>query len=142
MIKICSSCGKEFESKSGRHENTQIYCSVNCQARAWRKNNPEKVKETDKRWRDNNPEKHYIKLRKAMLKRKYGITLDEYNDMLEKQNGVCAICGQAKNETLAVDHDHKTGKIRGLLCGHCNHVVGFAKDNIDILDKTILYLNS
>ena len=60
--------------------------------------------------------------------------------MLKIQNGKCAICGERKDKTLVVDHNHKTGEVRGLLCGHCNHVLGFAKDNINILNKMIDYL--
>ena len=81
------------------------------------------------------------------LKRDFGISLIQYNQMLEQQNGVCAICGQPeinKNRfgiiRLAVDHNHKTGKIRGLLCDKCNHFLGLAKENINILQNAINYL--
>jgi len=84
------------------------------------------------------------------LKKKYGITLEDYNKMLESQNNVCMICG--KNEThkhnisskyvdLAVDHDHSTGKVRGLLCTYCNVGLGAFKDNKELLQKAIEYLN-
>lgn len=59
--------------------------------------------------------------RKANLKKKYGLTLEEYATKLANQNGVCAICGDPpKRYRLAVDHDHETGKIRDLLCLGCN----------------------
>jgi hypothetical protein len=83
------------------------------------------------------------------LKKFFGITLEQYNKMLEEQNGVCAVCGNNevafdkrtnKNRSLSVDHNHKTGKIRGLLCSNCNHILGKAKDNIIILQKLIEYL--
>lgn len=76
------------------------------------------------------------------LKRKYGLTLREYEIMNDSQNGYCAICGK-KNKTgwnLAVDHNHKTGKIRGLLCSACNLVVGASQEDIIILEQTIDYL--
>ena len=62
--------------------------------------------------------KKKISDRKSHLKRKYGLTLEEYDAMLEAQGGVCAICGEPRPEerTLHVDHDHETGAIRGLLC--------------------------
>ena len=61
----------------------------------------------------------------------HGITLAEYNKMLETQGGVCAICGrpQEKEEHLAVDHDHETGEVRGLLCDPCNVGLGCFQDN-------------
>jgi hypothetical protein len=141
LIRICYICGKEFVQNPRYKHDTQKYCSVNCQSKAWKDNNKEKVKISQKKYRENNKEKNALKQREWKLKNKYGITFKEYNTMLEKQNGACAICGEIKNETLAVDHNHKTGEIRGLLCAHCNHVIGFAKDNVDILNKIILYLN-
>ena len=64
--------------------------------------------------------------RKKTLKRKYGITLDIYNDMLKNQKGVCKICKQLckSGKVLAVDHCHQTGKVRGLLCATCNTGLG------------------
>lgn len=64
--------------------------------------------------------------RKAHLKSKFNITLEQYDKMLEKQNGVCAICGKPPiHRKLAIDHNHKTGKIRGLLCIRCNPMLGW-----------------
>jgi hypothetical protein len=85
---------------------------------------------------------------KEHLKKSYNLTIEQYNEMLKQQNGVCAICGKEEItkdslrnvRKLSVDHNHKTGKIRGLLCASCNHVLGNAKDNIEILLKAIAYL--
>lgn len=75
------------------------------------------------------------------LQRHYGITLEEYNAMLEKQNGVCAVCGKPPNgRRLHVDHDHKTGAVRGLLCSGCNTALGDVNDSMDILQRLIKYL--
>ncbi len=83
------------------------------------------------------------------LKQLYGITLEQYNQMFAKQNGFCAICGKketTKNQynlrQLAVDHNHATGQVRGLLCSNCNLLLGCSKDNKEILLKAILYLES
>lgn len=77
----------------------------------------------------------------------YGITLAEYDKMLEKQNGVCAICSRpeiAKNQygikRLSVDHNHETGQVRALLCNKCNRTLGAAGDDIELLKKLIKYL--
>lgn len=79
------------------------------------------------------------------LKHKYGITLAEYDDILEAQDGGCAICGKTPKEEgkrLAVDHNHETGQIRALLCAHCNTGLGGFRDNPQLLAKGIEYLLS
>lgn len=88
-----------------------------------------------------------VYMREYMLKTKYGISLDEYNTLLEKQNGVCAICklperANSKHgvlNNLAVDHNHKTEKVRGLLCYSCNVKLGYL-ENIDFMLEAKLYL--
>ena len=78
------------------------------------------------------------------LKRMYGITIDDYDRMLVEQNGVCATCGTDKPggrwEMFACDHDHKTGKVRGLLCKSCNIALGEVGDNAQTLQSMIEYL--
>src|SRR5574343_1143003 len=84
----------------------------------------------------------------SMLVSKFGITLKEYNDMFDAQNGVCAVCGLPERRTegpevserLCVDHDHKTGKIRVLLCRTCNSALGLVNDDVSILLKCMEYL--
>ncbi|HDY68067.1 MAG TPA: hypothetical protein ENH85_09770 [Candidatus Scalindua sp.] len=79
--------------------------------------------------------------RNHRLKVNYGITLEDYDKLYEKQNGVCAICSLPEVlMRLQVDHDHKTGKVRGLLCLYCNNILGKAKDSIETLEKAIEYL--
>lgn len=70
----------------------------------------------------------------------YGLTVERYNELLEKQNHVCAICGNKPKNRLCVDHDHKTGKVRSLLCNKCNTAIGNANEDIGILKKMIEYL--
>lgn len=93
------------------------------------------------------PEKESIRTRKRHYKNKYGITLDQYNKMFEKQKGLCAICNKSQrrystsgNIRLAVDHNHNTGKVRELLCTECNVGIGYAQDNPEILKSMIAYL--
>lgn len=89
--------------------------------------------------------------RDCQLKREFGITLEDYNTRLKEQNFVCKICSEpeitkhhvsGKLKSLAIDHCHKTGKIRGILCQRCNRVLGKIKDSVDILDKMKAYLNA
>lgn len=73
----------------------------------------------------------------------YRITLKDYNKLLINQNNKCFICGGVDDKkTLSVDHDHRTGKVRGLLCIRCNRLLGYARDNPTILHSAELYLLS
>jgi hypothetical protein len=77
------------------------------------------------------------------LKRNYGITLQEHQEMYEVQNGLCVICkkpGDGKWKKLCVDHDHKTGRVRQLLCRRCNMILGQAYDDKSLFSEFILYL--
>lgn len=78
------------------------------------------------------------------LKSAYGITLEDYGAMLEKQNGCCAICGSSdtgsKHSHFHVDHSHDTDKVRALLCAGCNIGLGAFKENIDALQNAVAYL--
>lgn len=83
-------------------------------------------------------EKHYAK---KMLN-DYGITREEYDVMAVAQNYKCKICKNVNRShaRLVIDHDHTTGRIRGLLCGQCNSALGLLKDDIGLLEAAILYL--
>lgn len=82
---------------------------------------------------------------RSWLKSKYGITPERYSELLEQQNGRCAICkstnpGRSGSQRFAVDHDHVTGEVRGLLCDHCNVGLGRFQDNPMLLQAATLYL--
>lgn len=88
---------------------------------------------------------------KLRLKRELGLDPSEYDRILKSQSGRCRVCNKheslvskktGKRWLLSVDHDHKTGKIRGLLCRHCNSALAFARDNQKILRNLITYLKS
>jgi hypothetical protein len=72
--------------------------------------------------------------------KKYGITLEEWKQMLERQGNACAICGD-REAKLVIDHSHKTNKVRGLLCNHCNTGLGMFKDRRASLRAALLYLD-
>lgn len=75
--------------------------------------------------------------------RKYGITLDEYNDLIEKQDGTCARCHQEpQTRRLAVDHCHASGRVRGLLCGPCNTYLGRLEANLGLLSQDLAYIDA
>jgi len=79
----------------------------------------------------------------AHLKRNYGITLAEYDTMLEQQEGCCKVCGTDEpggQGRFHVDHNHTTGKVRGLLCSECNTGLGKFKDSPTVLLKALAYL--
>ena len=82
-------------------------------------------------------------MRAGYLRRDYGLTPEDYAVMARKQENRCAICNRwetAKRRYLSIDHDHATGKIRGLLCHKCNILLGMAEDNPQILTNAIEYL--
>lgn len=141
-------------------EKRKIYESknrekINAYAREYRAKNKEKLREWDRlRW-DSKKEtqlayfKEYNKVNKEKNKNRklvyhYGISLEEYNMMLAKQNHVCALCSKPFTTTGAqkpvVDHCHTTGLVRGILHTNCNVAIGFFNENIDMLLKAAEYL--
>jgi hypothetical protein len=99
--------------------------------------NKELILAKNKKYNKENPDKR----KSAILKYEYGITLDKYNEMFKAQEGRCAICQRHQNEltrTLCVDHDHKTNKVRALLCLTCNTDVSVVENRLEEMMK---YLN-
>lgn len=85
---------------------------------------------------------HYKRYRKEWeLQHRYGMTTEQYIQRIAQQDGCCCIC-RAKTERLVVDHDHKTGTVRGLLCVSCNGLLGLANDNPNVLQAAIEYLGA
>ena len=105
----------------------------------WYKQNKERHLQKNKEWAQNNPDK----VRNKQLMYKYGITLDDFNKMLEEQDFSCALCGTkdaGRNGTFNVDHCHETGKVRSLLCHSCNTGLGKFQDNPELLRKAAGYV--
>lgn len=104
--------------------------------------------ETLKAYRVKNRDRIKTVKRVAELRREYGVTLEQYNEMLKKQGGVCRICKQGETaldqlgnvRTLSVDHCHSTGVIRGLLCLRCNRVLGMVEDQPWLLKMMAMYV--
>jgi hypothetical protein len=94
-----------------------------------------------KRWRLRHPEQMASIVFKRNLRKKYNLSLEDYEAMLLRQGGRCAICRDLPtDQKLAVDHCHATGKVRGLLCSVCNLSLGGFRDNIRSLQEAIKYL--
>ena len=99
----------------------------------------------NQRWANKNHASLMVYKWKETLRKKYGITPEQYYVMFEAQNGNCAICGINQSQfvkKLYVDHSHKTGKVRGILCVNCNMLIGHAMEDPEILNKAIAYLKS
>jgi hypothetical protein len=142
---------------SGNHrlklvDKTGIYCKENY---VWVEDQITLDTEDKREYRRTYAKLHRAKnpewYRNFSLEKHYGITLTEYNALLEQQNGVCVICGNGeksihpnhlsnKSQPLAVDHCHETGKIRGLLCSKCNRTIGLMNNAPELLIKAAEYL--
>ena len=143
MDRKCTFCGeldKNKLTKSKSHPSGVRPICNSCKWQRYYKNrkivrDPEKVKIYR--------ERHAKKSKSRYLMCKYGISLDEYNILLEQQDGKCAICGIHESKVdrnLSVDHNHETGKVRGLLCINCNSALGMFKDDYQIILKAVKYL--
>jgi phage FluMu protein Com len=82
-----------------------------------------------------------LERRDAIIRRQYGITQDDFNNLVESQDNLCGICGDELNK-INIDHDHESGKVRGLLCTGCNTGLGHLGDNINGLEKALHYLKN
>ena len=105
--------------------------------------NEERLREYQAAYYQRNKDRIKAQQRENALLRQYGITVDEYDAMLEAQGGGCSVCGVGSGwaeKRLAVDHDHASGRVRGLLCDRCNTVLGKVGDDPALLDGLKLYL--
>jgi hypothetical protein len=103
------------------------------------------TRERLQRWIDANRERYDRRRWAHTLRKKYGITLEQYEDMLAAQDGCCAICKRAVEAAprrLHVDHDHVTGRVRGILCYLCNTGLGVFKDDVERMRAAIEYLEA
>lgn len=156
MLKQCSACKEskeevEFYPKMGRCKSChKIKCIE------WQKQHPDKVKAASIKWRSkpgsrekellasirwnqNNIERRKLTRRRKEL-RGYGLTLDDYISLYNKQAGKCSIC-QNWFELLHVDHNHSTNVIRELLCSNCNTALGLLKEDPNLFHSAVSYLN-
>lgn len=170
QTKVCSKCKKEkLLSDYGKNKSGKNGLSARCKdcARKYsaQYRNSERGKEvrrkyakeyqkrpiykkiitdynrSDKHKQANERYRHSARGKEIRLQREFGITLEEYAYLFQKQQGKCAICGSHPGKrSLAVDHDHETNEVRSLLCGSCNTLLGLAKERTNVLLNAILYL--
>jgi len=155
--KMCRKCNQprtEYYKSSNTKDGFDYYC-IPCrkvymktqrekhaekrkaQKKAWYYANQRHAISKSRKWYKDHTDRH----RDGRFRRVYGITLVEYNALLEKQGGTCAVCHRPPGRLrLAVDHDHTSGKVRGLLCQACNQGLGFFKDHPNLLADAIEYL--
>lgn len=136
MKKDCTLCKQEKTldqfSKAGRGNTLRSSCKK-CDAKQYKK------------WKEKNREFYLQSTTNSGLKQRYGIDLKHYEKLFEQQNGQCKICGTKKPgrkgvKRFAVDHCHKTNKIRGLLCMSCNTAIGLLNENPVLFDAAKQYL--
>jgi len=138
-MKLCTTCKtkkplSEFGLVRGKPRHQCKDCK-NKASKEWYEQNKDRKKELSKQYK-------HIKKDKD-LKATYGISLADYHRMLAEQNQRCKICLTHEDDVkrvLCVDHDHSTGKVRGLLCDTCNRSLGLLKDNVETLRRAIDYL--
>jgi len=148
MKKTCSVCHKEkdieeFAQDKNRKDGHVCTCKECYNIRS--RKNWHKYKEKDNKRKREYHRKHPEQARSRHLHCRYGITLDDYNNIFKEQNGRCAICGRHQMELknkLYIDHNHVTGAIRGLLCSKCNSVIGLVFEDVNILKEVICYLKN
>ena len=141
-MKICNTCKEtkpleefSFANKvKGTRKNKCKKCTK-LYFQQYKESNHDAIKE---KWRNASKKYHTTEKRRNKTLRQYGLTEQLYNEMFDKQNGTCLLC--PSTATLVVDHCHKTGKIRGLLCNNCNLGLGMFKDDISALENAVKYL--
>jgi hypothetical protein len=138
--KQCYTCNIEqpvenFNKNSNKKDSLQYECKS---CRKVYRSKPEKIIETAQRSKKHY-ESHKDRYRDRGLKKLYGISLKDYEKLYNSQEGVCKICGNFEDR-LSVDHNHRTDKIRSLLCKNCNALLGHVDDSIQILKQAISYL--
>lgn len=141
-VRCCKRCGEykeldEFHRDARLREGRRAYCRPCVRERMGEYRSREEVKEHEVEWRRS--EQRRRQARTSKLK-KYGLTLEDYDRLVESQDGRCLICDEEPEETLRVDHCHDGGHVRGLLCHRCNAGLGLFGDDPQRLRNAADYL--
>jgi len=162
--KKCARCGQikkleDFPRKAVTKSGYYSYCKKCCSDyirnhhemfrerwKKYRQKNKKSRSEYNKKYRQGEHRKERLKaMQDSHRFANYGVDAEEYNTMFDLQNGCCAICGKSQLEfkrSFGVDHNHKTGQVRGLLCGRCNLGTGSFYDDPELVFEAFLYLQS
>lgn len=126
----------DFSVDKSKPDGRSIYCRT-CKRKIQKKNRPSKELRKSKRSRYARSDRNW------RLKTLYGITVDQFEAIFAAQGNKCALCKSEKSDgkNFVVDHCHKTGRIRGILCSYCNRALGMFKDSVDLLGTAIVYLS-
>lgn len=148
-MKTCTKCGEtkdksEFHKRNDNKTGLSSHCKEcrNRHGKKWRAKNLKRESERGKKWYSRNKARCKEYARSHKLKTKYGLTVKEYDRILKSQEGVCACCQKEPpaDRNLYVDHNHITGKVRGLLCLQCNVGIGSLGDDLDGVLRAVNYL--
>ena len=148
LLKRCGKCTKLLPHESFprcRSAADGLYSKCRLCCKAYRSQPHVKARNLGHcvKWAKHNPEKINATARRLHLRRAYGLTPDEYAALLESQGGGCAICHRLPGKrNFAVDHDHETGRPRGLLCNGCNVGLGGFRDDLTLLEAAGAYLKA
>ena len=140
LFRECKTCG-EVKPHSEFHKNKKYKDNIRPHCKVCRREYENKSHHKHKHKRPY----RYEEDKNIKLQRTYGISYQEYLYMLEAQSGCCAICGTddpKPRKAFCVDHCHKTGKVRSLLCGKCNTGIGLLQEDIGIMLRAIEYISS
>ncbi len=146
-MRLCKKCNKEKDAHDFRGKYGHCKSCDSDWHRANYIRNKARIDARNKAWQKANKERYDTAIDNASMIKRYGFSRSQYDALLSKQLGVCAICGSAtvrrKNgKRLIIDHMHDTGAVRGLLCHPCNIGLGSFSDNPETLQKAINYLKS
>lgn len=151
-MKTCTKCkvsksADQFHRRRCSEDGLQSWCKscMNAAVAVNQTKNLERVRETTKAWAKRNAEYVTDYRRKNSVRRRlkrYGISREAYDAMMEQCQGKCMICRKNPDRTLHIDHCHKTGRVRGLLCGNCNTAIGKFGDDPAVLAAAASYLRT
>ena len=158
-VKRCAKCKEEkphseFPPSKTNKSGLFSYCAA-CNrkhANEWRRKYPERERESKRATYEKHKERRKAESRARYVNNKeafnnsrwkslYGISRDEAKALLVQQGGVCKLCGEIPKKPC-VDHCHNTKKVRGVLCNHCNLAIGHARENIELLNRMITYIQN
>lgn len=152
LVFLCRICGAEKQeadfprrkdgTKKDRPRNECCAC-LSAYKKKYHLENLDRIRELKKARYHKDPQKHLEQSRRYRYRDIYGFTVEQYDAMAAAQDNLCKICRRSpmgKKKRFCVDHDHATGRVRGLLCTQCNSALGKFGDTVEGLERAIMYL--